>query len=172
MNDQFLEHYGVLGMKWGIRRSRAELGYKPVRSNKAKKEKTERREEKEIIRDRKTAVKNRRKLSDEELNARISRLEKEKKLRDLTEDDTSRGKKKVKEIFSSTAGKVLKSTAYAGTAAGVVAVAKSPAFKKFVKKIPYSSEVKNYITKNLGVSMKWEDFINQYLIPAVKPKKK
>ena len=77
----YLMHYGILGMKWGRRRER----------------RAAKKEAKTIRKDRKQASKNRRQLSDEELTARISRLEKEKKLRTLTEEEISPGKTLVKQ---------------------------------------------------------------------------
>ena len=78
---------------------------------------SERREERSILKERKAASKNRRKLSDEELIARIGRLKQEKELRDLTRDDLYSGSKEARETLLNSGKKIL-GTATAG--AGVV----------------------------------------------------
>lgn len=75
-------------MKWGVRRAR-------------------RKETKQIKKDRKNASKYRRSLSDKELNDRISRLEKEKRLKQLTNEDLKPGRSEVSRILGQTGKKVL-----------------------------------------------------------------
>ena len=82
----YMYHYGVKGMKWGVRKSR-------VKSSKSKKRGIS---DRSIRKDRLKASKSRRKLSDSELDARIKRLEKEKKLRTLTEEEINPGRTMVK----------------------------------------------------------------------------
>lgn len=168
---EFLEHYGVTGMKWGVQNGPP---YPLDSEGKAalKKQRAEDRAEK---RDRKNAEKRRRTMSDEELDARIKRLEKEKRFKELTDADVNRGKKAVKDFLSSTGGKVLKGAAYAGAAAGTVAILKSSGFRKLINKLPYSSAVKATIKQTLGSNPTWENytkFIDQWLVPVLKPKKK
>ena len=98
MNDdsEYLEHYGVLGMKWGVRRTPAQLGHltatgarkvgnmvskgtKKVSSKIS--EKYEQR--KEYKRIKKLMSKPVRKLSESEYKERIERIQKEKNLLDL-----------------------------------------------------------------------------------------
>lgn len=93
MTDQILIHHGVKGMKWGVRRYRNKDGSLTAEG----KARAQRQEERDVTRakrqDYKQASKNRRNLSDEELLARIGRLEMEKKLKDLT-DENLRNKSK------------------------------------------------------------------------------
>lgn len=68
--DQFLKHYGVLGMKWGVRRRSADGGKtsskKGGSSSSSSSNRTQRR------------------MSNKELTSRIKRLRLEKEYRDLT----------------------------------------------------------------------------------------
>ena len=93
--DSDIEHYGKKGMKWGVRKRTL-------------------REERERGK-RFKASQNRRVLKDEELNNMISRLEKEKKLKNLVEEDLTPGRKAAKSIVSESGQKVVK-TVVAGAA--------------------------------------------------------
>ena len=88
-----LRHYGVLGMKWGRRR-----GESSTSSEKSVK-RQEKLEDKQIKKERIKDVKNRRRMTDEELIQKIGRLEREKKLRELTEAEISPGKKATNDIM-------------------------------------------------------------------------
>ena len=70
-----LKHYGILGMKWGVRRTQSQLG----RVNGAKDD-----EDGESSKKSKTAApKKPSDLSDDELRSRVTRLSLEKNYRDL-----------------------------------------------------------------------------------------
>lgn len=79
--DECLEHHGIKGMHWGIRRYQNSDGTLTA----AGKRRQRKREIKEIKRDRKSAVANRRQLSDDEIRRRIARLELERQLKTMTE---------------------------------------------------------------------------------------
>ena len=44
MNDKVLYHYGVKGMKWGVRRTQAQLGHKTSSTKKKKTDKVDKAE--------------------------------------------------------------------------------------------------------------------------------
>lgn len=98
-----LYHHGILGMKWGVRRTRAQLGHNVVKKKatpnaKATKSKAPAKIDK---------VKS---MSDEELNTAIKRLELEKRYSDLSPQKISFGKKMVNDVLipsATNAGKQL-----------------------------------------------------------------
>ena len=100
-----LYHYGIKGMKWGVRRTAEQLGHtvKSIKSvydsHKAKK-----RAKKEAAKVKKRSkITNPKKLTTEELNARIKRLQLEKDYNDLVRDTnrTRKGKNFVMDILES-----------------------------------------------------------------------
>lgn len=102
-----LEHHGVKGMKWGVRRSRNERARRETFGG----DKTKQARDK--------ASKNRRNLSDKDIDQIISRLEKEKKLRNLVDADIRPGRTAAQKLLSSS-GTVVASTV--ATAVGTYAV--------------------------------------------------
>lgn len=96
VGENFLEHYGKKGMKWGVRRKRPSTT---------------------------TYTKPANKLTDQELSKRIKRLEQEKKYNKLNQKEMSKGKKAADEILTNS-GKKAASTALAAAsvALGVAAV--------------------------------------------------
>lgn len=70
MDNSTLKHYGILGMKWGVRRSPAQLGKGKKKSATS-----------EDIKPKKKTIKD---MSDDELQARIKRLDMEKRYKDLS----------------------------------------------------------------------------------------
>lgn len=90
MDNNSLMHYGILGMKWGIRRfqnkdgTRTSAGKKRYSDDEANTQKVKTEKPKKI------AIKD---LSDDELRQRIQRLEMEKRLKDLTKDDAQKQSK-------------------------------------------------------------------------------
>lgn len=92
---EFLEHYGVKGMRWGTRKSG---GATAARTRYAKAPS---------------------KLSDGELKKRITRMETEKKYNQLNRKDVSEGRKFVNEVLTG-AGRRVATTVLTG--AGLVAI--------------------------------------------------
>lgn len=103
MDDEnnYLAHYGVLGMKWGVRNAETLRKYAGKKGSALKKRA-------KTNRDRTRANRNRSQLSETELDKRIARLEKEKKLRQLTESEVAPGRTYVKEFIKNTAPSIAK----------------------------------------------------------------
>lgn len=125
-------HYGVKGMKWGVRRYQNKDGSLTPAGKARERTKNEKRSRSELSRNRRTA-------SLEELTKQISRLETEKKLKSLIDEDIKPGRTMVAKILKSGGSKVL-----SGAVAGGIAYAINYALtKEFDPK-----DFANYISPN------------------------
>ena len=131
-----LYHWGVKGMKWGVRRYQNKDGSLTPAGQKRKKEPSA--DKKERI-SRKQDLKNRRTMSDAELKKKIERLKLEKEFKSLTNEDIRPGKTFVKDVMSSAGKKTLTIVAAGAMAYGV----KVAMTKEFDIK-----EAANYIAAN------------------------
>ena len=125
-------HYGVKGMKWGVRRYQNKDGSLTPAGKARERTKNEKRSRSELSRNRRTA-------SLEELTKQINRLETEKKLKSLIDEDIKPGRTMVAKIVKSSGSKVL-----SGAVAGGIAYAVHYALtKEFDPK-----DFANYISSN------------------------
>lgn len=110
-SDDYLAHYGVLGMKWGVRRTAAQLG------NRVRGKRAQAKRKQSLAKARATREKNRKaaakrqqlldkgllspkKMTDTELKAKIERLNLEKEFKkSMTEARGDGGKKYVTDIL-------------------------------------------------------------------------
>lgn len=149
MNESdILQHYGIKGMKWGIRRTEEQLA-RARGSLASSKSKLTSRVDKALgrssaeraERSRRAKVrKNVRTTSDEDLRKEVNRLELEKKYKSLSDEDLKPGRTMVKKFLKSTGGRVVTSAAIGSLAyAGYLAVG---------GKDPEGRQLANYLFPN------------------------
>lgn len=123
MNESdILRHYGIKGMKWGIRRTEEQLAR--ARGSLASSKNTFTSRVDKVLgrssaeraeRNRRAKVrKNIRITSDEDLRKEVNRLELEKKYKSLSNEDLHRGRTAVTKFLKSTGGRVLSSAVIGG----------------------------------------------------------
>lgn len=122
-------HHGVKGQKWGVRRFQNKDGSLTFlgRRRERKREEERRKNESEsetlkrqlAIKKRRIDRRNRRTMSDEELKAKINRLKLEKELKELTDNDISKGRKFVQKVMTDSGTKVLTGVATGAMAFGI-----------------------------------------------------
>lgn len=110
-NDEYLIHYGVLGMKWGVRKQKIKSGVSKLKKkvvskrNATKKEREDAKFRKKIKK-----TKNLSKLTDAELKRAIQRIELEKKYSELSSRSgggSSASSGAVKKVVSAAASKAI-----------------------------------------------------------------
>lgn len=94
-----LYHWGIKGMKWGVRRYQNKDGTLTPAGEQHYADKEKKRS---MMKD----VKTRRLLSDTDIKKKIERIKLEKELKSLTEDELRPGKKAVEDILSNSGKKV------------------------------------------------------------------
>lgn len=138
--DEYLtiEHHGIKGMRWGVRKQKEPGTERPRKPKKVKPLIKQFRSVAKARRSQRKAAKRVAILSNEELQARIDRLRKEKELRELTESEVAPGRKAIKDFFKD-AGKSLGKAIVTG---GLWYVAKSVAkgFKSSEGKTTYDPQ--------------------------------
>lgn len=90
--DNELRHYGILGMKWGVRRTEAQLAKARGRVSELEDKLNKKTGGKSSSSSTNTAPKKKsiKDMSDEELSAKIRRLQMEKQLSDLTKTEAKK----------------------------------------------------------------------------------
>lgn len=96
-----LQHHGVKGMKWGVRRTKAQLGYAVA---KYKKKRLQKKDEKTKVEESKPKRKSISEMSDDELNYAIDRARREDTYRALRPEPVSKGKRFVDTMVNKVVG--------------------------------------------------------------------
>lgn len=155
MSD-YLAHYGILGMKWGIRRFQP-YSVRGRKSGKGGKEVGKAKQSgpshDDLLKstDPKKVYKYRNQLSDKELRDRVNRIQTEQQLEQLVRNSSANGKNYASKVL-----KQVEILSISAIAAGVVGVGK----KKFTKVIlpaikTYGPEILSII-KNQGSWYPWD----------------
>lgn len=112
--DDILEHHGIKGMHWGVRKAKAQktLNRRSKRFQANKKIKAKRQD----------ISSRRRQLSEGDLKKFIDRIETEKKLKNLVADDIKPGRTVAKRILSDSGQKVARTVIAGGALLAVKAV--------------------------------------------------
>lgn len=97
MNE--LYHHGIKGMRWGVRRYQNPDGTLTAAGKRREQANNDHAARKEATRQRDWNAKNASQLSNKELTDQILRLQREKQLKQLTDDVVRPGRKKVKELI-------------------------------------------------------------------------
>lgn len=105
--DDYLMHYGVKGMKWGIRKDRVEKAFKPgIKGSGSPAERATQASGNIVEATKRLVSRKKRKpkadyshLSNKELQKRIQRLQMERTYASLSEPGMSRGKQKALDIL-------------------------------------------------------------------------
>ena len=95
--DSWLEHHGIKGMKWGVRRTDAQLGRRPGLLERARVSKAEAEKRKEGNSLYTSKGRKRSELSDSELDRIVKRIDMEKKYKKQT--ITKKVKKEVEKVY-------------------------------------------------------------------------
>ena len=93
LSENDLSHDGVLGMKWGVRKDRSSGSSSSSDSSGSSGSSDSSKGSKISGYDRKELAARRKTMTDKELNDAVNRLQTEKRLRELAEEDVSSGKK-------------------------------------------------------------------------------
>ena len=111
LSENDLSHTGVLGMKWGIRKDHSSSSSGSSSSSDSSGSSGSSKGSKISGYDRKELAARRKTMTDKELNDAVNRLQTEKRLRELAQEDVSSGKKYAVSILTKIGKSAVETTA-------------------------------------------------------------
>lgn len=111
-SENYLAHHGIKGQKWGVRRFQNADGTRTAAGRKREKANREAEHDKLVkSTNAKELYKNRKQLSDKELQDRLNRLRNEQALEQMAHAKKNEGKRVAKQILADSGKEILKETA-------------------------------------------------------------
>lgn len=111
-SENYLAHHGIKGQKWGVRRFQNADGTRTAAGRKREKANREADHDKLVkSTNAKELYKNRKQLSDKELQDRLNRLRNEQALEQMAHAKKNEGKRVAKQILADSGKEILKETA-------------------------------------------------------------
>ena len=101
-NEEMLEHHGIKGQKWGVRRFQNEDGTRTAAGKKREQSRSEDPAHEDY--NKAHSGKSVKDMSDAELRTRLNRLQMEKQYSQLTDSDTNKGKEFVSKAMKAATG--------------------------------------------------------------------
>lgn len=154
--SESLQHHGIKGMKWGIRKPETRARYERMKNKITGLNKKQRAQNRRVKQQRSRTVAARRILSDKDLEKAYNRIQLERKLKDISDRDLHPARTAIKDAIKKSGNRVLPALATAG-ATGLLAYAATKSKRRNIKAGSIVGDV-TYATSKAGKGVDLSDF--------------